>query len=382
MKNLIILQFLAAIMLISGSMAIYKQNTFLMSTRLGNQESDLVCVKHLPVQVVDKYLYFRSELIKSPLVKDVTSTFEDPAEEALDKFKYETTGIRDDAKDKFLYVYPVADNIFSFYKIPFLAGSDFPPYYGNDSLPDSYILNESASRMLGWTAEEAIGKSFKLLFDLNGKNLFKGGKIVGVVRDFHTGSAKHKIEPMIYFQKKFWQFSCQVRIDTSKCMDALSFIKKTWNSVYTDYPFDYTYVEDLYKNIYKQELRQQKLLAIFTVVAVIISCMGLWSISSLITRQRTKEIGVRKVNGANTLDILMMMNSEFVSLVLIAFIISVPLSWYLISIWLQNYANRITINVWIFIIAGLLALFSSLITVSWQSYRAARTNPVKALRYE
>jgi len=353
-----------------------------MSTRLGNQESDLVCVKHLPVQVVDKYLYFRSELIKSPLVKDVTSTFEDPAEEALDKFKYETTGIRDDAKDKFLYVYPVADNIFSFYKIPFLAGSDFPPYYGNDSLPDSYILNESASRMLGWTAEEAIGKSFKLLFDLNGKNLFKGGKIVGVVRDFHTGSAKHKIEPMIYFQKKFWQFSCQVRIDTSKCMDALSFIKKTWNSVYTDYPFDYTYVEDLYKNIYKQELRQQKLLAIFTVVAVIISCMGLWSISSLITRQRTKEIGVRKVNGANTLDILMMMNSEFVSLVLIAFIISVPLSWYLISIWLQNYANRITINVWIFIIAGLLALFSSLITVSWQSYRAARTNPVKALRYE
>ena len=382
MKNLIILQFFAAIMLISGSIAINKQNRFLMSTRLGNQENDLVCVKHLPVQVVDKYLYFRSELLKSPLVKDVTSTFEDPAEEALDKFKYETSGIRDDSKDKYIYVYPAADNVFSFYQIPFIAGSDFPQYYGNDSLPDSYILNESASGMLGWTANEAIGKSFKLIFDYNGKNVFKGGKIVGVVRDFHTGSAKHKIEPTVYFQKKFWQFSCQVKVDTSKRADALSFIKKTWNSIYADYPFDYSYVEDLYRIIYQQELRQQKLLSLFTVLAVIISCMGLWSISSLITRQRTKEIGIRKVNGANSLDIIMMMNSEFVSLVLIAFIVSVPVSWYLINQWLENYANRISIDIWIFVFAGLLALLCSLVTVSWQSYSAASINPVKALRYE
>jgi putative ABC transport system permease protein len=382
MKNLIILQFIAAIMLISGSMAIIKQNKFLMSKRLGNEESNLVCVKHLPVQVVDRYIYFRSELIKSPLIKDVTSTFEDPAEEALDKFKYETSGIRDNAKDKFLYVYPAADNIFNFYKIPFLAGSDFPIYYGNDSLPESYILNESALKTLGWKPEEAIGKNFKLIFDIGGKNLFHGGKITGVVRDFYTGSAKHKIEPMVYFQKKFWQFSCQVRIDTSKRMDALSFIKKTWNSVYTDYPFDYSYVEDLYRNIYKQELRQQKLLSIFTVVSILISCMGLWSISNLITRQRTKEIGIRKVNGANVLDILIMMNSEFISLVIIAFIISLPLSWYLINQWLQNFANKINIDASIFVIAGLIALFCSIATVSWQSYGAARINPVKALRYE
>jgi putative ABC transport system permease protein len=382
MKNLIVLQFIAAIILISGSMAIYKENTLLMSKSLGSKEANLVCVRHMPVQVVDKYLYFRSELMKSPLVKDVTSTFEDPADEALDKFKYETSGISDNAKDKFLYVYPVADNIFSFYKIPFVAGSDFPAYYGNDSVPESYILNESALGTLGWSAEEAVGKNFKLIFKLGNQNLFRGGKIDGIVRDFYTGSAKHKIEPTVYFQKKFWQFSCQVKVDTSRRVEALSFIKQTWNSVYVDYPFDYIYVDDLYMKIYKQELRQQKLLSVFTIFAMLISCMGLWSISSLITRQRTKEIGIRKVNGANTFDILYMMNSEFISLVIIAFVISMPLSWFLINRWLQNYSIRITIDAWIFLVAGLLALFSSLLTVSWQSYRAAKINPVKALRYE
>jgi len=353
-----------------------------MSTRLGYQQSNILCVRHLPVQVVDKYQYFRAELMKSPLVKDVTSTFEDPADEALDKFQFETTGIRDDVKDKFLYVYPVADNMFSFYKIPFLAGSDFPTYYGDDSIPESYILNERALQVLGWSADEAIGKNFKLIIASNNKNLFVGGKIVGIVKDFYTGSAKHKIEPTIYFQKRFWLFSCQVKLDTSRRVEALSFIKQTWNSVYADYPFDYCYVEDLYRNIYRQELRQQKLLTILTIVAVLISCMGLWSISSLISRQRTKEIGIRKVNGAKIRDILIMMNSEFVSLVIIAFIISMPLSWFLINRWLQNYSNRITIDVWIFIFAGLLALISAIITVSWQSLRAAQINPVKALRYE
>ncbi len=382
MKNLIVLQFVAAILLMSGSMAIYRQNQYLLSKRLGSHESNILCVRHLPVQVVDKYLYFREQLLKNPLVKDVTSTFEDPADEALDKFKFETTGISDQAKDKFLYVYPAADNIFSFYNIPFISGSNFPLYSGNDSLPESYILNEAAIETLGWKAEEAVGKNFRLIFMLGDKNLFRGGKIIGVVKNFHTGSAKHNIEPMVYFQKKFWQFSCQVRMDSSKEKESIAFVKATWNAVYSDYPFDYVYVDDLYNKIYRQELRQQKLLSIFTLIAILISCMGLWSISSLITRQRTKEIGIRKVNGASLRNILFIMNSEFISLVLIAFIISLPISWFIINRWLQNFPNHININAWIFISGGLVALLSALITVSWQSFRAARLNPVKALRYE
>jgi len=129
-------------------------------------------------------------------------------------------------------------------------------------------------------------------------------------------------------------------------------------------------------------LRQQKLLSIFTIIAMLISCMGLWSISSLITRQRTKEIGIRKVNGASLRNILFMMNSEFIALVLIAFVISLPISWLIINHWLKNFSNHININAWLFLSGGLVALLSALITVSWQSFRAARINPVKALRYE
>jgi putative ABC transport system permease protein len=382
MKILIILQFTAAIMLISGAIAVNKQVQYFMDKRLGGDSSNILCIQNLPVQIVDNYRVFKDELLKNPLIKGVTSTFEDPADEALDKMPFETEGIRDDVKNKYLNVYPCDDNFFSFYSIPFIAGGNFPSYTGNDSLPESYILNESALRVLGWKPEEAIGKPFRMIANYGAGDLFNGGHIIGIVKDFQAGSAKSKTEPTVYFQKKFWLFSCQVRIDTAERKQALIYLAQTWQRLYADYPFTYTWVNNLYRNIYRQEIRQQQLLVLFTLLAILISSMGLWSICSLITRQRTREIGIRKTNGASTLEIMGMFNKEFAFLVIIAVCISTPLEWVLINRWLQNYVNRIEPGIWVYALPAAIALLTALLTISVQTFRIAIMNPVEALRYE
>lgn len=382
LKSLIVLQFTAAIMLITGTLIIWQQNNYLMSKNMGAGQEGIICVRNLPVQVVNKYEVFKSELLRNPLIKDVTSTFEDPSDEALDKFTFEAPGIHADTNGRVLYVYPADRNIFSFYHIPFLAGKDFQQGASGDSLPEEYVLNESACQFLGWKPEQAIGQDFKLIFMLGKENVFKGGKIVGVVRDFYSGSAKQKIEPMVYFQKSFWQFSCQVKIDTGSRKEALQFIKRTWNSIYTDFPFDYHYLQDMYIKIYQAEFRQQKLISLLTILAITIACLGLWSITSLNTRSRSREIGIRKVNGANILQILIMLNREIGYIVLYAFIISVPVSMLLVRTWLQQYPNHISPGLAVFIIPGLLALAAAFMTTTLQSYRSASINPVVALKCE
>lgn len=382
LKSLIVLQFTAAIVLITGTLVIWKQNDFLMSKNLGAGQEGIICIRNLPIQVVNKYEVFKSELLRSPLIKDVTSTFEDPSEEALDKFTFEAPGIRTDTNGRVLYVYPADRNIFSFYHIPMVAGRDFQQTSAEDSAAEEYILNESACHFLGWKPEEAIGQNFKLIFLLGKENIFKGGKIVGVVKDFYSGSAKQKIAPMVYFQKSFWQFSCQVKVDTGSRQAALQFIKRTWNSIYTDFPFDYRYQQDMYKNIYQAEFRQQKLIALLTMLAIAIACLGLWSISSLNTRSRSREIGIRKVNGASIVQILVMLNREIGTVVIYAIVISVPVSVLLARYWLQQYANHISPGLSFFFIPELMALAAAFLTTTLQSYRSATINPVIALKYE
>ncbi len=382
LQSLIVIQFTAAIVLITGTLAIWQQNNFLMSKNLGAGQEDIICVRNLPVQVVNKYEIFKSELLQNSLVKDVTSTFEDPSDEALDKFTFEAPGNRKDTSGKVLYVYPADRNIFSFYHIPFLAGRNFQQGPSDDSLPEEYILNESACQFLGWKPEEAVGQDFKLIFQIGKDNVFKGGKIVGVVHDFYSGSAKHKIEPMVYFQKSFWQFSCQVKIDTGSKKAALQYIKQTWDRIYTDFPFDYRYLQDLYVKIYQAEFRQQRLITLLTFLAIVIACLGLWSISSLNSRNRSREIGIRKVNGASTNQILVMLNKEMGYIVLYAIVISLPISVLFIKIWMQQYANHISPGISLFIVPGLVALAAAFITTSVQSFRSATINPVIALKYE
>jgi putative ABC transport system permease protein len=382
-KILIIIQFVAAILLISGAFIISSQVKLLMDKRLGAKSSNIVSITNQPIQVANNYQPFKVELLKNTLVENVTSGMETPGGQVLDRMAFESVGILESNKHKMPYIFPADYNYFTFFKIPIVAGNNFPFYNGNDSLKETYIINEAAAKLFGWKPNDAIGKPFKLVFlDNNNKNLFNGGQIVGVVKNFQISSSKDNVQPMVYFQKSCWLFNCLIQIDTARKAEALQYIRNTWAKFYPDYTCEIKFVDDLYKNLYSKEIQQQKLVTLFTLLAILISSMGLWSISSVISKKRTKEVGIRKVNGAKTIEIMYLLNKEFLSMVFIAIVIAVPLSYILLQQWIQNYACKIDLSLWMFVLAGLLAFAVALATISWQAWQTANRNPVDALKYE
>ena len=294
--------------------------------------------ENLPVQVHNKYQVFKSDLLSNPVIKGVTSSFEDPSDENLDMMLFETSGT--DLKDKMLYVYPADDNFFDFYNLRLVAGSNFREFHGNDSIREDYILNESALNYLGWQPGDAIGKPFSLIFDDGNKNLFSGGTVVGVVKDFQMSSMKNSIKPYVFFQKSFWLFSAQIKYDSANFPAALEQIRTTWKKLYPDYPLEYEFVEGMYSKIYKNEIQLKNMSLALGLIAMFLSCLGLWGITGIIYEARTKEIGIRKINGAKIIQIIPWLLRDIILIVTGALAFAIPVSYYLMSLWLKSFAYK------------------------------------------
>ena len=367
LKSLITVQYIFSITLLITVVVVNKQVHFIMNHRLGNNQNNIICVKGLPVQVYNKYEVFKSELLSNPDIKDVTSSFENPSSENLDMMQFETSGV--ESRDKMLYVYPVDDNFFDFYHIELVAGRNFKEFSGNDTIREDYILNECALKYLGWKAEDAIGRPFTLRFENEKNNLFSGGTIVGIVKDFQMSSMKNKIKPYVFFQKSFWLFSAQIKYDSAHLSGVLDKIETTWKRIYPDYPLEYDYVEDLYRQIYKNEIQLKNLSLALGIIGTFLSCLGLWGITGIIYEARTKEIGIRKINGAKIIQIIVWLLKDIIMIVGIALFFAVPVSYYLMARWLNNFAYKTSLNWWIFILAGIIAFSIAIFTVSLQSPR-------------
>ncbi len=381
-KMLVSGQYVAAIVLIITVIVVNRQISYFMGSRLRGQQGKVICLKQIPVQVINNYQVFKSALLSSPIITDVTSSFEDPADDVMDAMPFETTDMTTEMKAKVLYVYPVDDNFFSFYNIKIIEGSDFPPYNGNDSLREYYILNRKALDHLGWKPEEAVGRPFSLIFFMNGENLFKGGSIVGVVEDFQMSSMKEEIKPYVFFQKSFWLGSIQITYDSLHAEDALHIIIDKWHDIFPGFPFEYEFVEDMYKGIYANELQFKKLSLALGIIAIILSCLGLFGVTGVTFQSKTKEIGIRKTNGATRMNIIGWLLKDLVFIIAVSSIIAIPLAWYLMNRWLNNYAHRINIS-WMFFAGALIIVyFVAFITVIRQSYKAASGNPAGCLKYE
>lgn len=379
-KSLIVFQFTLTIILIISALVINLQGRYILDHQAGAKQDSVLVIKLFNQDILSKYSLLKSELLKSPYVKEATATFEEPFEETMDAMGFETDGIKEENKDKVLWVYSADDNFFKFNNIPIIAGSDFPRF--NENLKkDYYILNETAIKDLGWTPEEAVGKPFKLKFP-ESDEVFFGGNIVGVVKDFNLNTLHNEIKPFVFFQKEIWFWSLLIKVDMNHRHEAMDFIKQKWELVSPDYPLSYEYNRDLFFEAYKKEIIQSRLTWFFSVIAIIISCLGLFAISSIIILRRTKEIGIRKVNGASITEIMSMLTIEFTRGVLIAFCIATPIGCLVMHRWLSNFAYKTELSWWLFALAGFLALVIALITVSWQSWKAATRNPVEALRYE
>ncbi|MBN2273174.1 MAG: ABC transporter permease [Bacteroidales bacterium] len=394
-KSLVVFQFILTTLLIISALVINMQGKYIQDRQTGAKLDSVLVVKLFNQDIMSHYSVLKSELLRSPDIIDVTASFEDPFDLTMDAMGFETQGIHPDNKDKVLWVYVADDNFFRFLDVPITAGHDFPPLkvYKNSSTfnghqlnnyintREDYILNETAVKELGWTPEEAVGKPFKLKFPW-GENVIFGGQIVGVVKDFNINTLHHEIKPYVFFQKNIWFWNLLVKADEKNIHKALQHISETWDRVIKDYPLDYEYNKDIFFHAYKKEIIQSRLTGFFSLLAIIVSCMGLFAISSVIILQRTKEIGIRKVNGASSSTIMRMLIKEFSVLILISFLIACPVGYYAMTTWLESFAYRIVVGWWIFAVAGIIALFVGCLTVSWQSWKTAGRNPVEALRYE
>jgi putative ABC transport system permease protein len=204
--------------------------------------------------------------------------------------------------------------------------------------------------------------------------------IIGVVKNFHYKSMHYKIEPLIMTLDPETDFF--IRMKPDKATSIVPYIKKTIQSFNLSFLLNFRFLADDYDNLYRTEQNMSKTFRYSSFLAILISCLGLIGLSSFMIERRTKEIGIRKINGAKSNEIFFLMSKEYIIWVMISILIACPIAWYVMNKWLQNFAYRINISLWIFVLAGVIALLIALLTVSWQSYRAASKNPVEALRYE
>ena len=241
---------------------------------------------------------------------------------------------------------------------------------------NAVVINEAALKELGWKSID--GKTIGLITTDNKKS------VVGVINNINVKSLQYPVEPLIYQFGRHHNFPgyITIRLSQNKNAESIAFIKSKWTELFSEIPFSYESIDEKYRSAYGEEIRLAKITGTFSILAMLLSLLGIFALSTLQSEKRIKEIGIRKVNGAKISEILSMLNKDFVKWVAIAFVIATPVAYYAMHKWLENFAYKTTLSWWIFVLAGLLALGIALLTVSWQSWRAATRNPVEALRYE
>ena len=376
-KVLVVTQFAISIILIISTAIVFQQLHYIQNKALGFSKEQVLIINN-DNALVKNYEAFRNELRQNSFVKDVTRSSRIPGGRLLDEQGAATESgdsLRPVTADiKFL----AADYDFvTTYGIPMAAGRNFSREYATDTT--SFLLNEAATRVLGLrNPQEAVGKNFKYA-DTK-------GKVIGVIADFHFESLHQNIVPLILCmppasQSDFYR-RISIKIAGNNPTAAINYIEKTWKKFLPETPFEYTFLDENFDKLYRSEQRQGTLFTTFSCIAIFIACLGLLGLSAFAITQRIKEIGIRKVLGASVGGIVGLLSKDFLKLVAIAAIIAFPIAWYAMHNWLGDFAYRISIQWWVFLVAGILASAVALITISFQAIKAAVANPVKSLRSE
>ena len=375
-NGMVVFQFAISVILISGTIMINKQLHFVQQQDLGI-DIDQTLVVEGP-QSINSEAYnnqlqaFKSDLLQQSEVKSMTVSSCIPGKEITWEPVYGKL-VSGTNTEKKIDMIGIDEDFVKTYGLKLLAGRNFDQPYQKKI--DQLIINESAVKYLGFKdAEDAIGK--ELTSGGNGN-----AHVIGVVRDFNQRSLKELPQPIV-FSNRPWNQYYSIKVNQANLGHLIQFLEKTWNRQFPGNPIRYFFLNDYFNNQYQADRKFGQFFQIFSLLAIFIACLGLMGQSSYTISRRTKEIGVRKVNGAEINEILVLLNKDFVKWVLVAFVIAIPLSYYTMNLWLQSFAYKTELSWWIFALAGLLALGIALLTVSWQSWKAATRNPVEALRYE
>jgi len=368
-RVLVVTQFALSIGLVIGTAVIYKQLHFIRNKDLGYNKEHIVYIR-MSENVIPKYYSIKKEFLRNSDVFNVTASLALPTNIGNSPGSPEWEGKKPGNKMQIKADFVDYDYIETF-KIKMAQGRSFSRKFPTDA-KTAYIVNEEAVRRMG--LESPVGKGFSFW---NRK-----GNIIGVMKDFHFRPLHKEIQPIVFKIFPDWFRHIYIRIKPGNVHAALDSLKKTWYKLNPDYPFEYHFLDDAFDNLYRAEERMGTLTNYFTFLGIFIACMGLFGLVSFMAEQRTKEIGVRKVLGASVPGIILLLSKEFTRLVLVANIISWPIAYYTMNRWLQNFAYRTGIGLWLFVFSAGLALVIALLTVSYQSIKAAVANPVEALRYE
>jgi putative ABC transport system permease protein len=385
-KGLLVFQYTITIALFIAIIVIHRQTTFALQSSMGVEANNLICFESVHSSIQHKFEIFKEELLKYNSIESVSAMLEPPGGEANDMFRFTMEGIINDPTDNFdnmIGVFPCDYSFASIFNLNFLSGENFSEDNSDNEGSGEYIINEKAMRKLNHVnPEEIIGKHFGLEFN-SGEIQIPSGKIIGVVEDFHLSSLKKDIEPLVMFKRSdLWLINFVVSLQPGMQEKALTDIESVWTKMFPEYPFQYNFVSSIYENVYSSELSQARLISVFALVALFVCSMGLLGLSLLSTQYRTKEVGIRKINGARISEIMILLNWDLLKWILISFVIAIPIALYLLNIWLENFAYKIQLSWWIFVLPGLAAILISLLTVSFNTWKAANNNPVEALRYE
>jgi putative ABC transport system permease protein len=375
-KSLIVLQFVISLFLITATIVILKQLLFIKNKDLGYNKEQVV-VLPLDQKMLAGYDDLKKAMTNNPNVVSIAAAYEAPTHIGW------ADGLRKSGEDKGITVnaIPVDEDFVKTLGLKIIAGSDytqadvkaFDTTNDGQNLKYTYMLNEAAVKALGWTPEEAIGKSVA-----KGRD----GIVKAVVKDFHFRSFHEPINPLVIFLDKRMAHEMFVKISGNNVSTTLKQLQNVWKQRVPHRPFEYHFLDEDYDALYKAEERTAGVFTTFSSLAILLACLGLFALTAFELVKRTKEIGIRKVLGATLSNIVGLVAKDFLKLILVAMLIAFPLAWFATNKWLQDFTYRINISWWMFAVAAFLVLFIALVTISFQAIKAALANPVKSLRTE
>ena len=370
---LVVVQFALSIIMIVSTVVVYQQLEFIRDKRLGFHKDNMIVVDINSGSSRSSFREIKSEMLRSPSVKNITTSSRVPGEwKNLPQVKVRASG-----SEVILQPYHITidEDFIDTYSLELISGRNFSEKMGTDS--SSVIINETAAKLFGW--DDPFGKIIRM------PDEEYSATIVGVVKDFHVESLHQKISPVIlgYLNTPYMKIDYySIRTDNADISKVLSHLKDVHEKFDKVTPFEYNFLDERLNDFYINDQRMGKLFGIAALLSIFIACLGLFALSSFMTKVRTKEIGIRKILGSSIGGIVLLLSKDFAKWIVIANIIAWPVAYFVMNKWLGNFAYRIDISLWAFATTGSAALIIAFLTVSFQAVKAAVANPVKSLRYE
>jgi putative ABC transport system permease protein len=365
-RSLVVMQYAVSIILVIGSIVIYRQLQFIQNKELGYNKDHIITISSRDNNVQDKFDVISEELLQNPQVIAVTKSGQLPTNIHgwSPLWKHEN----DTSSRTLLYRSLVYYDFLEVFGIELIAGRDFSREIKSD-MSNASILNETAVEAFGFTPEDVVGK------ELN------GFPVIGVIKDFHMHSLHEPIQPLRLILEYRRGTNISLKVRPEQISETIAFIEKTFKK-HSPYPLEYSFLDDHFDELYKSEMKLGEIFGFFTILSILIAALGIFGMAAFSTGQRTQEIGIRKVLGASVRSILLLLSKDFLLLVVIAFIVALPFAWYAAYQWLQDFAYKVNIEWWVFAIAGIMVLLIAYLAIGYQSIKAAFVNPVNSLRSE